>query len=112
MPGFGPACAAPMSPGLAEILFLSTAMPDAAREQDWVAVTNLEAARDALLKTVLEGSDRPAADAVAAMMRKVLDSDRQLIELGKQARDGISAELAQLRQSRKARSAYAEHGGD
>lgn len=95
-----------------EILELSATMLDLAREQDWVGTANLEVARDALLKTIFEGSDRPSPEALAAMIRNVLVSDRQLIELGKQARDSISAELAQMRQLHRARSAYAEHGSD
>lgn len=97
---------------LEEIHSLTGEMLAAARARDWVTVANLETVRSALLREVFEGSVRPAPELLATAARRLLDADRELIVLGEQARDGVSAELALLRQSRKAQSEYAASGGD
>lgn len=97
---------------LDEILALSAAMLDAARGQDWVGVANLEVARDALLKAVFEGTERPAPETLAAVTQQVLESDRELIALGEQARGEFAAALSELRQVRRAQTAYSETSGE
>lgn len=101
----------PQSP-LDEVRSLTRAMLEGAHAQDWVTVANLESVRAALLREVFEGAAHPSPEQLAAVAREVLDSDSVLIALGEQARDGVSTELAQLRQSRKLRSAYAENGSE
>lgn len=95
-----------------EIHALTGAMLEAARARDWVTVANLETTRAVLLREVFEGGARPSPEQLASTARQVLDSDRELIALGEQARDGVSAELALLRQSRKAQSAYTTSGSE
>ena len=97
---------------LDEILALSASMLEAARAQDWVGVANLEVARDALLKAVFEGTDRPAPETLTAVAQRLLESDRELIELGEQARGEFAAALGQMRQARRAQAAYSETGGE
>ena len=97
---------------LDEILALSASMLEAARGQDWVGVANLEVTRDALLKAVFGGADRPAPEALTAVARQLLESDRELIELGEQARGEFVAALGEMRQGRRAQTAYFETGGE
>lgn len=97
---------------LDEILALSASMLELAHAQDWVAVANLEVTRNALLKAVFEGTKHPSPEALQAVVRRVLASDRELIELGEQARARVAGDLVQCRQSRKAQSAYAENSND
>lgn len=102
----------PAGSELAEILSLSAAMLEAARGQDWVAVANLESARGALLRGLLEGGERPAVEVLAAVLRQVLETDRDLIALGESAHAALAGELAGLKRGRSARSAYLDSGRD
>jgi hypothetical protein len=106
----------PVRPGgetpLDEILVLSDAMLGCAREQDWAGVANLEVTRDALLKTVFEGTERPSPEALTAVVRQVLESDRELIALGEQARGEFAAALGQMRQGLRAQAAYSDSNGE
>lgn len=97
---------------LDEILTLSAAMLEAAREQDWIAVANLDVTRDALLKTVFEGMRRPAPAALAVVVQQVLAFDRQLMALGEQARSEFASALDGMRQGRRAQAAYSETSGE
>jgi len=97
---------------LDEILALSASMLDLAQTQDWIGVANLDVARDALLKAVFEGTDRPSPEALTAVVRQVLESDRELIALGEQARGEFAAALGEMRQARRAQAAYSETGGE
>lgn len=99
-------------PPLDEILALSATMLDCAREQDWIGVVNLEVTRGALLKAVFEGTERPAPETLTALAQQVLESDRELIALGEQARGEFAAALGQMRQARRAQTAYSETGSD
>ncbi len=97
---------------LDEILAVSASMLDLAHAQDWIGIANLEITREALLKAVFEGTDRPSPEALTAMVRQVLESDRELIALGTQARGEFAAALGQMRQARRAQAAYSETGGE
>ena len=97
---------------LDEILAVSASMLDLAHAQDWIGIANLEITREALLKAVFEGTDRPSPEALTAMVRQVLESDRELIALGTQARGELAAALGQMRQARRAQAAYSETGGE
>lgn len=99
-------------PPLDEILALSATMLDCAREQDWIGVANLEVTRDALLKAVFEGMERPSPEALTAVAQRVLESDRELIALGERARGEFAAALGQVRQGRRVQAAYSESGGE
>jgi hypothetical protein len=105
-------CGEPLDAELAEILALSATMLDAARDQDWVTVANLESARGALLRAVLEGGARPAAETVATVLQQVLAADRELIALGESAHAAMAGQLGALRRGRSARSAYLDSGHD
>ncbi len=97
---------------LDEILSLSATMLDCAREQDWIGVTNLEVTRGALLKAVFEGGQQPAPETLTRMIQQLLESDRELIALGEQARGEFVAALGEMRQGRRAQTAYSEAGGE
>jgi hypothetical protein len=75
-------------------------------------VANLEVERDAQLKAVFEGTERPAPEALAVVAQRVLESDRELIALGEQARGVFAAALGELRQVRRAQTAYTETSGE
>lgn len=96
----------------AEILSLTAAMLEAARGGDWVTVANLETVRGALLRGLLEGHDRPETDTLAALLRQVLESDRDLIALGESAHAAMAGELAGLQRGRSVRRAYLDSGRD
>jgi hypothetical protein len=98
--------------GLSEVLSLTVAMLDSARTQDWVSVANLEATRAVLLHEVFEQNGRYTPEQLAGLAQQLLDSDRELIDLGTRARDAVAGELIQLRQLRRAHEAYSEHDAD
>lgn len=98
--------------GVTEVLSLTAAMLDSARAQDWASVANLEATRAVLLHEVFEQSGLYAPEQLAGLAQQLLDSDRELIDLGTQARDAVAGELTQLRQQRRAHEAYSEHDAD
>jgi hypothetical protein len=95
--------------GLSEVVSLTAAMLDSARTQDWASVANLEAARAVLLHAVFEQNGQYTPEQLSGLARQLLDSDRELIDLGTQARDAVTGALTELRQLRRAHQAYSEH---
>lgn len=97
---------------LDEILSLCEAMLASAREQDWVTVANLEAARSVLLNTLLEGPQRPVPEFLAGIFQRIVDYDRELLHLGESAHAELSGQILQFRQGRRAQTAYSDAGSE
>ena len=97
---------------LDEVLTLSAAMLESARQQDWAGVANLESTRNVLLHAVLDGPQRPSAAVLADVLPKILESDRAVIALGEVVRGELAGKLLQFRQGHRARSAYSDHSSD
>jgi hypothetical protein len=97
---------------LDEVLTLSAAMLESARQQDWASVANLESTRNVILHAMLDGLQRPSATILAEVLPKILESDRAVIALGESVRSELAGKLLQFRQGRRARSAYSDHNGD
>jgi hypothetical protein len=98
--------------GLSELLSLTVAMLDSARAQDWASVANLEATRAVLLHEVFEQNGQYTPEQLADLAQQLLVSDRELINLGTQARAAIADKLTETRQLRRAHDAYSEHDAD
>lgn len=97
---------------LDEVLALSAAMLNSARQQDWASVANLESTRNVILHAALDGPRRPSATILAEVLPKILESDRAVIALGEAVRSELAGKLLQFRQGHRARSAYSDHSGD
>jgi len=95
--------------GVSEIQSLTAAMLDSARTQDWASVANLEATRAVLLRAVFEQNGQHTPEQLAELAQLLLDADRELIDLGTQARDAVAGALTELRQLRRAHDAYSKH---
>lgn len=97
---------------LDEVLMLSAAMLESARQQDWASVANFESTRNVILHAVLDGPQRPSVAILAEVLPKILESDRAVIALGEAVRGEIAGKLLQFRQGHRARSAYSDHSSD
>jgi hypothetical protein len=90
---------------LEQALELTRQMGAHAQNGAWDAVIELERQR----RTALEQAfavEAPVDDTTAARIRTILDLDRQLIELGSQARDAVAGELSSAQRGRKVARAY------
>lgn len=91
-----------------EIVDLSRSMLESAEKGDWAAVTETQMTRQALIDEFF--SVAPAADEarwLAAGIRNILESDRQLMDLGKRTMDALSTDLCTFEVGRRAQAAYA-----
>jgi hypothetical protein len=88
---------------LAEIESLSRGMRQAAGRADWQAVETALGERDRLVRDLLSGPD---AAGCAGALRRLLEQDREILALARDARDAVAAELRRLDDGRKAVQAY------
>ncbi len=92
-----------MSTALAEIESLSRGLRRSAGQGDWQAVQAALTERDRLVRELLAGPD---AAGCAGALRRMLDGDREVVTLARDARDAVAAELRKLDDGRKAVHAY------
>ena len=92
-----------MTTALAEIESLSRGMRRAAGRGDWQAVQAALGERDRLVRDLLAG---PEAAGCAGALRRLLEQDREVLVLARDARDAVAAELRRLDDGRKAVQAY------
>lgn len=92
-----------MSDTLAGIESLCSGMRRSAARGDWEAVEAALAERDRLVRELI---DESGAAACADELRRLLDQDREMLALARDARDAVAAELRQLDNGRKAVHAY------
>ena len=95
-----------MSTALAEIESLSRGLRRSAGQGDWQAVQAALTERDRLVRELLAGPD---AAGCAGALRRMLDGDREVVTLARDARDAVAAELRKLDDGRKAVHAYGGH---
>ena len=91
---------------LAAILTLSAQMLRTAREEDWFGLADQEARRRQLLAAVLGAPDVFDAVALRAMIRKVLDFDRDIMALVEAGRRTLGGQLELLQHGQRATTAY------
>ncbi|MGE0386483.1 MAG: flagellar protein FliT [Gammaproteobacteria bacterium] len=93
---------------LAAATRLTHDMLRAGRRGDWPAVLALHAEREPLLRGAFQDGVAPeAAPMAATMIRTVLELDRELCTLGRQARDLLRGRLQEVRTGSRAARAYA-----
>jgi hypothetical protein len=95
---------------LANLLALSEAMLEHARQGDWDGVERLEAVRREALeacfaKAVTEAEATTARDYI----ERIMAADNALKALAMAARDEAGARLGELRAGRRAQAAYTAH---
>lgn len=90
-----------------QILQMTQQMQDLAVENEWEQVVEVEASRKCLLegffKTPISTND---AEEISRGLKQVIESDRQLTEIGVKTKQDLSAILNTLRSGRKAVDAY------
>lgn len=92
-----------MSDTLADIESLCRGMRRSAARGDWEAVEAALSERDRLVRELI---DEAGAAACEGELRRLLDQDREMLALARDARDAVAAELRQLDNGRKAVHAY------
>ena len=95
----------------AQALSCSEQMFNLAQQQEWEALTQLEADRSLLLDRLFKHPALPQMLAkLATTLRQIIEMDQQTIALGKQAKDALKNEMRLLTQGKKAVDAYlADH---
>lgn len=97
----------PLQTQLVDILDLTTSMLEAASNDDWQRVIDLEVRRRPLLVNL---SPSPSSSSAAALLadciEQILQADARVIELGKRSREGLAAELGDINRGRSAQKAY------
>lgn len=91
---------------LAAILALTEQMLQTARAQDWFGVADQEVRRRQLLAAVFAAPQAFDAVALRAMVRQVLDFDREIMALVEAGRRALGGELELLQQGQRAAAAY------
>lgn len=91
---------------LAAIVTLTEQMLQTARAEDWFGVADQEARRRQLLATVFAAPQAFDAAALKAMIRQVLEFDRDILMLVEAGRRAVSGELELLQQGQRATAAY------
>ncbi len=91
---------------LAAILTLSEQMLQTARAEDWFGVADQEARRRQLLAAVFAAPQAFDAVALKAMIRQVLELDRDIMMLVEAGRRALGGELELLQQGQRASAAY------
>jgi len=92
-----------VSQALAEIEALSAGMRRSAGRADWEAVEAALSERDRLVRQFLAAADPVEC---AEELRRLLNRDREILALARDARDAVAAELRRLDDGRKAVHAY------
>ncbi len=93
---------------LLEALSLTEQMRDHARNADWDALARLEHQRGGLLESCFTRHTRfQDRDLATRNIRKLLEMDRAILDLGKAHRAELATELDQLQHARHATRAYA-----
>lgn len=87
-------------------LQLSRNMLDAAREENWLEVAQLEAERQKLLMDSLAGESPEKTPLISEKVNQFLVVDQELQQLLVQARNQIRDELIELNKVRDAARAY------
>jgi hypothetical protein len=93
--------------GIDSALALTTAMNAAADSGDWEAVAALAEQRHGCLERALAGDAWRVQTDVVALLRGILDTDRQLAQRASQARAETATALRDLRGGRRMQGAYA-----
>ena len=97
---------------LDEVISFSRDMPEAAKQQQWDRVAELEASRRQLLMTCLgESMPQQAAASTREAIEEVLDLDRQLAGLAEQCQAELGGEIQTRNRGQAATSAYLSHTG-
>lgn len=91
---------------LAAILTLTEQMLQSARAEDWFGVADQEMRRRQLLAEVFAAPEAFDAIALKAMIRQVLEFDRDIMMLVEAGRRALGGELELLRQGQRATVAY------
>jgi Flagellar protein FliT len=100
----------------AEIAALTDEMVAVAKQQEWETVSALEFRRRTLFARAFAEHDRRPEDGsdlteqLVQLIRKVLERDHEMIELGKAERKDVAAALGLFRDGRRAREAYGNSG--
>lgn len=95
------------APGLQQLISLSQAMLEKAREESWDDVVVLEAERGLLIGQFFLGQIEQAdADTVAAGIQSILSIDSDIAELGVLKRFDLAQTLQNMGQGKKAVKAY------
>jgi len=90
------------------LLELTRAMWTGARAGEWATVIELEAERRTLMDDVFRERTAGAMDVqTEAVMREIVDMDKQTMDLLEQCRGEVGRQLRELASRRKARAAYA-----
>jgi hypothetical protein len=96
---------------LAAILTLTEQMLQNAREEDWITVADQEARRRQLLAAVFAAPEAFDALALKAMIRQVLDFDRDIMALVEAGRRALGGQIELLQQGQRATAAYQNVAG-
>ncbi|HLA74676.1 MAG TPA: flagellar protein FliT [Gammaproteobacteria bacterium] len=92
------------------IVALSQTMLEAAHAQDWIGLIEMEAQRSLMLGQVFDypwaADERPW---VMANIRRLLETNQQIIDLSEGQQRGCAAELHHFNMGRRAQQSYGEN---
>ncbi len=92
------------------ILTLSTNMIEAAVAEDWEQVQVLDSQRGGLIEAFFSQAIAPHESALVERgIQKILQSDQQVIALGRERQQVIMMEVGQLSHNKRAVAAYSSH---
>jgi hypothetical protein len=94
----------------ASIVDLTQRMLDEARDERWAEIAELDTQR----RRALEAFFTPAvpaaeASAVAQRVRWVLEVDKEILAMGRSAREGLQAKMSGMAQRRRVNAAYTDN---
>lgn len=91
-----------------EIFSLTRKMGEQTTDKAWEQVAELERQRRSRLESLLESTTSEESDEIAEAIRRVMEADRLIMEVGNAEKLRLMEEILQLGKGRKASKAYSE----
>lgn len=91
-----------------EIFSLTREMGEQASQKEWEQVAELERQRRDRLESLLKVVAPEESDEIAEAIRRVLEADRLIMEVGAEEKLHLMEEILQIGKGRKASKAYTE----